>query len=142
VFSLIEAFRTEKSLEDKMRIYIENEYELLSKHPDLPNFIINEMNRLDGNSEDQRELFQKVAETGVFQECMEAQASGRMRKVDLMSITLLILANCQYPVMAKNLMRSLHNMDAKTYNELLSTHKEHVVEMLLTYLFPTNVIKN
>ncbi len=136
VLSMIEVFRTERSLEDKMSIYIENEYDLLSKHPDLPNFIINEMNRLDGQSNEQRELFHKVAETGVFTECIAAQQAGRMRQVDLLSITLLILANCQYPVMAKNLMRSLHDMDANTYNDLLVEHKEHVIEMLLNYLFP------
>lgn len=138
ILSMIQVFNTDQPLEEKMRIYIEKEYEFLEKHPDLPNFVITEMKREDGCSFENHELFQKISETGIFTECMKAQEAGTMRKLSLLNITLLILSNCQYPIMAKNLMCSIHNISEETYADQLKTHKNLVTEMLIEYLFPKN----
>lgn len=136
IVSMINAFGSEKSLEDKMRVVIEKEYEFLLTHPELPAFIINEMNREDGCTIDHATFFEKIAETGVFQECMKAQEEGRMRKIDLLSVTLLIMSNCQYPIMAKCLLQGIHSISEEQYAENLVLHKKHVTDMLVNYLFP------
>jgi len=135
--SMICAFSSEKSLEDKMRVVIEKEYEFLLTHPELPAFIINEMNRAEGCSLDHASFFEKIRSTGVFEQCVVAQAEGRMRQIDLLSVTLLIMSNCQYPVMAKNLLQGIHSISEEQYSENLELHKKHVTEMLISYLFPT-----
>lgn len=136
MLSMIQVFKTNQTLQEKVRIFIDREYEFLAKHPELPNFIINEMNREEGCSNQHNELFEKIVETGIFNECDKAQAEGKMRKMNLISITLLIMSNCQYPTMAKNLMQSIHTLNEKEYCEHLLQHKTHVTEMLLSYLFP------
>ena len=66
MLTMVEVFATEKTLEEKLRIFIEKEYEFLAKHPELPNFIINEMNRKDSCFADHNNHFHKIAATGVF----------------------------------------------------------------------------
>lgn len=137
LLSMLYVFSSDQSLEDKMRIFIEKEYEFLSKHPELPSFIINEMNRVEGCSSVTHNVhFEKIAETGIFNECKKAQEEGKMRDINLLSITLLVMSNCQYPVMAKNLMQTIHNLPEAEYDEQLIKHKEYVTDMLVNFLFP------
>jgi AcrR family transcriptional regulator len=136
VHSMTQVFSSDLTLEEKMRIFIEREYAFLEKHQELPSFIVNEMNREDGCNIDHNALFQKVAETGIFQECLQAQSEGKMRKIGLPSIPILIMSNCQYPIMAKNLFKTLHKVNDEQYLEILEDHKKLVTDMLVNYLFP------
>lgn len=140
VMSMISVFSSNRSLQDKMSIFIEKEYEFLEKHPELPNFILNEMNREDGCAIDHNALFEKVAATGIFEECIRAQKEGKMRQISIPSIPILIMSNCHYPVMARNLMKSLHGMTDEQYTENLKVHREHVKTMLVDFLFSKNSI--
>jgi AcrR family transcriptional regulator len=139
LLSMLQVFSSDQSLEQKMRIFIENEFEFLSKHPELPSFIINEMNREEGCASGEHTLhFEKIAETGIFNECAEAQQKGIMREISLISITLLVMSNCQYPIMAKNLIKNMHHLSDDEYSIQLKNHQQHVIEMLVNYLFPKN----
>jgi TetR/AcrR family transcriptional regulator len=140
MLSLVHVFKTEQALEDKMRYFIEKEYEFLAKHQELPNFIINEMNREEGCSIEHNHLFQQVAETGIFNDCIKEQAAGRMREISLLSMILLIMSNCHYPTMSKKLMQSIHQISEEEYAVQLFSHRSHVTEMIVAYLFPKNSI--
>ncbi len=136
VLSMVEVFGSKKSLVEKMRIFIDLEYAFLAKHPELPSFILNEMNREDGCNIDHQKYFLKVAETGLFEECFKAQEEGYMRSISLNSIPLLIMSNCHYPVMAKTMLMQLHGMTSKEYDDNLNIHKKLVSDMLINFLFP------
>lgn len=135
ILSMVQVFNTEQTLENKMRIFIEKEYEFLSKHQELPVFILNEINREDGCCINHDLFFQKIADTGIFEECLKAQEEGKMRKINLLSITLLIMSNSQYPIMSKNLMQLIHKQTEEEYKSHLLIHKQYVTEMLIDYLF-------
>jgi TetR/AcrR family transcriptional regulator len=51
-------------------------------------------------------------------------------------ITLLVISNCQYPFMAKPLIKNLHNLSDEQYHQHIELHKEMVSEMIISYLFP------
>jgi TetR/AcrR family transcriptional regulator len=136
VNSMVLVFGSDKSLKEKMSIFIEKEYAFLSEHPEIPAFLLNEMNREDGCSFASNKHFEKIASTGVFAACLQAQEEGTMRRIDLRSIPLLIMSNCHYPIMAKNLITHLQGMSDSDYQENLIAHRKHVIEMLVTYLFP------
>jgi AcrR family transcriptional regulator len=138
MLSMVHVFKTEQTLQEKMRYFIEKEYEFLAKHQELPNFIINEMNREEGCSIEHNQYFLQVAETGIFNDCIQEQAAGRMREISLLSMILLIMSNCHYPTMSKKLMQSLHQINEEEYNAQLIAHRKHVTEMIVTYLFPKN----
>jgi TetR/AcrR family transcriptional regulator len=136
--SMVEVFSTDLSLQDKMRILIDKEYDFLSHHPELPAFIITETNRESGCSIDNAVFFEKITETGIFEECQKAQQTGEMIEIDIYSLTLLIISNCDFPYMGRNLMKSILNIEDSQMSSLLNSHKEHVKEMLVNYLFPKN----
>ena len=138
MLSMVHVFKTEQTLEEKIRYFIEKEYEFLAKHQELPNFIINEMNREEGCSIEHNHHFQQVAETGIFNDCIKAQAAGRMREISLLSMILLIMSNCHYPTMSRKLMQSIHQISEEEYAAQLASHKSHVMEMIVAYLFPKN----
>jgi len=138
MLSMVHVFKTEQTLEEKLRYFIEKEYDFLAKHQELPNFIINEMNREEGCTIEHNHLFQQVAETGIFNDCIKEQAAGRMRQISLLSMILLIMSNCHYPTMSRNLMQSIHQISKEEYTAQLTSHRSHVMEMIIAYLFPKN----
>lgn len=136
LLSMVDVFSTDLSLESKVRIFIEREYEFLTLHPEMPGFIITEMCREDGCSMDHLGIVERIAETGVFEACLKAQEAGDMRKVDLVSITILIMSNCQFPFMARPLIKQIHQLSEEHYERQLKLHKQYVTEMIVAYLFP------
>lgn len=135
MLSTIEVFSQDLDLRSKMRIFIEREYEFLGQHPDIPTFIINEISRGEGCFEGKQMIMKKVHESRVFEAILEAQENGEMRKMDLTNIMLLIMSNCQYPFMAKELMKDLREVSEEQYKQLLTLHKQYITEMLINYLF-------
>nr|WP_294859646.1 TetR/AcrR family transcriptional regulator [uncultured Fluviicola sp.] len=135
MLSTVEVFKKDLSLESKMRIFIEREYEFLVLHPDIPRFILSELSRGDKCEFDHAGILEKIADTGVFQELLDAQEKGIIRKIDLTNVMLMIMSNCHYPFMAKPLMKYLNGLTEEEYQERLTLQKQYVTEMLIGYLF-------
>jgi AcrR family transcriptional regulator len=136
LLSMVEVFSADLSLKEKVSQLIDREFEFLGKHPEIPMFVINEMSRNKNAGIEPQVILSKLGTTGIFQETIEAQENGFMRKVDLVSIIMLIMANCQHPFMARLLNQQLNGLTDEQYNQQLLKHKEVVKEMLLNYLFP------
>ena len=138
LLSMVDVFSSNISLKEKISQLVDREFEFLSKHPEMPIFVINEMSRNKNAGIEPQVILSKLGTTGIFQETIEAQEKGIMRKIDLVSIIMLIMANCQHPFMAKLLNQQLNGLSDEQYNLQLIKHKEIVKEMLLNYLFLKN----
>lgn len=136
LLSMMDVFQTDFSLEMKMRIFIEREYEFLTNHPELPGFIVSELSRGDASAFEQLKIHERIRETGVFEQVALAQERGEMRRIDLVSITLLLLSNCQFPFLGSPIIKGVHKLSEEHYEQQLRLHKQYVTEMLIQYLFP------
>ncbi len=136
LLSMLEVFNTSLPLEEKLRNYLDREYQFLTKYPEIPSFIINEMGRKDGGNIDNTAIFKCIEQTGIFEECKIEQQSGRMRKIDIASITLLMMSNCQFPFMGAAVIKQVHGISDEQYEKQLVQHKQIVTDMLIGYLFP------
>ncbi len=138
--SMIHVFALELSLEQQVRIFIEKEYDFILKHPEITQFIFNEVSKEEGMNDiiDHAGVMSKIEETGVFRLAEEAQARGEMKKIDLLSLTLLIMSNCHFPVLGKRLIQKIHQVSDAQYEQHLLIHKQYVIEMIIGYLFPVN----
>lgn len=134
--TMVEVFSRDLSLKEKMRILIEKEYEFLSQHPELPAFIIQETNRESSITHDNFGFFQKISNTGIFQQCLEAQKRGEMREMNIFSLTLLILSNCHYPFMSRNMLKGMLKLEDSELKPNIELHKQYVSDLLINYLFP------
>ena len=136
MLSLMDIFETNMPLENKVRIFIEREFDFLARHPEMPVFIMSEIRREDNCTIQDMKLVDRIAATGVFAEALKAQEEGRMRKVDLISVMILMMGNCQFPYLAAPLIRGMHDMTEDDYAQQLLLHKQYVTEMMMGYLFP------
>lgn len=136
LLSMLDVFNTDLPLEEKLRNYLDREYEFLAKYPEIPSFIINEMGRKDGVHIDNTAVFECIEHTGIFAECKVEQAAGRMREIDITSITVLMMSNCQFPFMAAAVIKQVHGISDEQYEKQLVQHKQIVTDMLIGYLFP------
>ncbi len=136
LLSMLDVFNTSLPLEDKLRNYLDREYAFLTKYPEIPSFIINEMGRKEGVHIDNTAVFQCIEHTGIFEECLMEQKAGRMREIDITSITLLMMSNCQFPFMGAAVIKQVHALSDEQYEKQLVQHKQIVTDMLIGYLFP------
>jgi len=138
--SMVQVFCSDLPFREKIRLLIEREFAFLAEHPEIPNFVLNELSRNPKAIEDMLPVLQMVDESGVFDEAKKLQSTGEMRSMDMVQITLLIVSNCHYPFMAEPLMKVIHGVNDKEYKAQLKTHKTHVISMILNYLFPNDKI--
>ena len=134
--SMVSVFSSDLPLKEKLKYLIEREYAFLAKHPEIPRFIINELSRKDTDLIELTHVLPVIYNTGVIEQAIEAQKKGEMRRVDMVGITLLVISNCQYPFLAKPLIKNLHNLSDEQYQQHLELHKVMVSEMIISYLFP------
>jgi AcrR family transcriptional regulator len=139
--AMVEVFSMDLSLEDKTRMLIDKEFEFLRKHPELPLFIHAGLNQESDNDFDQSNFLGRLHQTGIFEQCQKAQEEGKMRKVNMINVTLLFMSNCHFPIMSKKLICGIYQMSDSEHEERLNEHQEIVKEMLINYLFP-NTLKN
>jgi AcrR family transcriptional regulator len=135
--SMIDIFHTNMSLINKTRLFIDKEYEFLSKYPEIPNFIVNELGKKDKSFFECLDIKDKLLETKIFEQIEEAQKNGEMRKIDLVSIMLLMMSNCHFPFIAKPMIQTINSLEDEQYKSQLIIHKQYVTEMIIGYLFPT-----
>ena len=136
MLSMVDVFSTNLSLESKMRIFIEREYDFLTKHPEMPGFIIGEMSRADGcGAVNMHWMKDKIDETGVFKDIQKAQEAGEIRKMDLLSISLILMSNCHFPFLGKPFVQNALHVSDEHYEQQLVLHKQYVTEMMINYLF-------
>lgn len=130
-----ETFMMDQPLEMKVRIFIEKEYEFMNKHPHIPGFIISELSRCEGE-EKESSLIDFIVQTGILETIREEQENGNMRKLDFVSMMLIMMSNCHFPFMSKSFMQKMHQMNDEKYAQQLVLHKQYVTEMIINYLFP------
>ena len=63
--------------------------------------------------------------------------NGEMRKIDIVSIMLLMMSNCHFPFIAKPMIQTIHSLNENEYRSQLIIHKQYVTEMIIGYLFPS-----
>ncbi len=135
--SMIDIFHTNMPLINKARIFIDKEYEFLSKYPEIPNFIVNELGKKDKSFFECLDIKDKLFETKIFDQIEEAQKNGEMRKIDIVSIMLLMMSNCHFPFIAKPMVQTINSLTEEQYKSQLIIHKQYVTEMIIGYLFPS-----
>ncbi len=136
--TMIDVFNRPVALKSKFRLFIEKEYEFLNKCPEIPLFIISELSRSKDETLGMDSVFNQIQSLPFYSDCLKAQESGEMRKIEMPSLMMLLLSNCHYPVLSRPLMKVMKGMSDEQFTEQIILHKQYVIEMLIDYLFPDN----
>ena len=126
----------DSSIEEKVKNFTFNYISFISKHPYLPNFIIQELNR---NPEFILQMkdskgFPNLAK---FKEQVDREVEkGSIKPISAEQLFINILALNIFPFVAKPLIMAFSNVDSKAYKQLMEDRKTEVADFII------NSIKN
>jgi len=121
----------DSSIEDKVKNFTSNYITFISKHPYLPNFIIQELNR-------NPKFFEKIQQNAAFPtlEKFKAQVAlevekGILKPTDGEQLFINILSLNIFPFIASPLIKGLLKVDDKGFKQLMEKRKIAVSEFII-----------
>ena len=119
------------SFEKKIEIFVENYLEVLIKMPQLPNFVLTEVNR---NPERIAEMFSKMGLNPmlILQLIQKEMDEGRIRIINPKHFLINTIALCIFPFAAKPLMKIvLFENSTDQYNAFLNERKKEISKFIV-----------
>lgn len=123
---------SDKPLIEKIRLMVEEDIELLMKHPEMPLFIISEVAR---NPEKTARRANAAKISGLFKEfsrqVKEGIATGEIREVDPIDLLMNILALNRFPFIGKPMIQSVIGLSDDRFQKLMRSRKKSVAELII-----------
>ena len=126
----------DSTIEQKIKSFTSNYISFIIKHPFLPNFIIQELNR-------NQDFILKLKENKGFpklekfkKQVDEEVKKGTLKPISAEQLFINILALNIFPFVAKPLIMAFTNADSKAYQQLMEDRKTEVANFII------NSIKN
>lgn len=121
----------DSSIEDKVRNFTHNYISFISKHPYLPNFIIQELNR-------NPKFFEKIQQNVAFptfdkfktQVSLEVE-NGILKPIDGEQLFINIISLNLFPFTARPLIKGFLKIDDKGFKQLMEQRKHEVSEFII-----------
>lgn len=120
----------DSSIEDKIKNFTENYISFIIKHPYLPNFIIQELNR-------NQDFILKLKDRGFpsiekFKKQVEEEVeNGLIKPISAEQLFINIMALNIFPFVAKPLIMAITNSDDKHYKQLIEERKIEVANFII-----------
>jgi len=130
-----EMMASNKPILEKINFFVDNYMDLLYKHPYIPGFVINELNRNPNILIDIIEKNTLIKQEHLLED-LEKQLENdikenKIRTIDARSLLINMLALCVFPVVARPVLTGvLFENDSKAYEKFLSQRKDLVKEFL------------
>lgn len=124
-------FNDDTSIFDKIRNFSNNYISFVIKHPYLPNFIIQELNR---NPEFVKKLFQErhFPDLEKFtNQIHEAVSAGTIKQIKAEQLFLNIISLNLFPFLAAPLLKEFIKTDDKAYHQLMEERKTEVADFII-----------
>ena len=138
---LVEILQSEQDLTAKIRAIIDHDIAMISKHPHLPLFILQEVNQ---NPDRIRSFIQKMGATpGTIlnrfnQQVADEVKKGAIRKITGIQIMMNILSLCIYPFIARPMIQFMNGLSNADFEALMQNRKEEVLTFMLKGIEPTS----
>ncbi|MCZ4319097.1 TetR/AcrR family transcriptional regulator [Aequorivita viscosa] len=121
----------DSSIEEKVKNFTSNYISFISKHPYLPNFIIQELNR-------NPKFFEKIQQTAAFPtlEKFKSQVAaeveeGILKPIDGEQLFINIISLNIFPFVATPLIKGFLKIDEKGFKQLMEKRKTAVSEFII-----------
>ena len=131
-----EIMLSEKPVFEKIEFFIENYMDLLTKHPYIPGFVINELNR---NPKILVNIFEKnvqIKENKLFEK-IDIQIQNEVKKgiikpIDTRNLMINVIGLIVFPIVARPIIQGImFENDKKQYDVFLKQRKEFVKEFII-----------
>jgi AcrR family transcriptional regulator len=122
------------NLETMIRIFVDKYISFISKTPELPLFILNEVYRHPDLLDD---VFSPVVPPVIIQFATELEKEinqGKVRPIPIQHLIMNMLSLCIFPIIAKPILKKFLFPDEQMYADMIEERKGIVVETLLNDL--------
>ena len=124
------------TIEDKIKNFTSNYISFMLKHPYLPNFIFQELNRNEN-------FILRLKETGAlpnldtFKKQVDQEVTdGLIKPIQGEQLFIHLLSLCVFPFIGKPLIKALADIDNKTYEKLIDERKKEVSDFIINAIKP------
>lgn len=121
----------DSSIEEKVKNFTSNYISFISKHPYLPNFIINEMNR-------NPKFFEKIQQNAAFpslekfnNQVADEVEQGILKPIDGNQLFINIISLNIFPFVATPLIKGFLKIDDKGFKQVMEQRKVAVSEFII-----------
>lgn len=125
------------SFDDLVRSWINAYYELLTEYPQIPVFILHEVNQ---NPKRLTDRFKSKKPFEIFFHLSERirieVELGNIRETPAENFVLNVLSLCAFPFMSRGLALNITEKPLAEYNQMLQKHKGYVIDFVLNALRP------
>ena len=130
---------TAKPLFEKIKEIVQHEIDVLTRHPDLARFIITEV------AQQPERLIQYGQKMGinprqileVFNQQVEHEVHrGKIIQIEGRQLLMNIMSLCVYPFAAKPIVKTMMQMDEKTFDQMMQKRKEGVYQFVIKAITP------
>jgi len=130
---------SDKTVLEKIEFFVYSYMDMLRKHPYIPGFIINELNR---NPDILLKIFEKNIELksdkiieNFQKQINEEVEAGILRPVDARNLMTNIIGLCVFPIISRPILQGiLFNDDKKEFDSFISKREELVMEFVVNAL--------
>lgn len=125
-------FETELPLFEKIEIFVNRYMDILIKNPEIPAFVINELNQKGAKFVD--ELIEKGQRPNPLPLILQIQAeveAGNIRPVNPFHLVLSILSMCVFPFIARPLFQSFTQVNDQQYMQLMQNRAQEITDLII-----------
>ncbi|MGA9588886.1 MAG: TetR/AcrR family transcriptional regulator [Salegentibacter sp.] len=127
---LTKVLNDDTELEEKIRNFTASHIGFILKHPYLPNFIFQELNRNPRFLEKMRNN-QDLPDISRFKSQVESEVEkGNIRPISAEELFMNILSLNVFPFIGKPLLRTFVDADEEAYNQLMEERKNKVADFI------------
>jgi TetR/AcrR family transcriptional regulator len=123
---------SEKNLEEKIRAIVEHEITILSAHPDLPIFILQELTQNPQRFFEHASALQKKFAVDVKQQIKKK----KIKNIDASQLLMNIMSMSIYPFIAKPILKTILETDEAGFYKIMQKRKTEVTEFILSAIKP------
>lgn len=132
-------FNTDETVENKIRFFFDKHISILQKNPNLPIFMINEINQ---SPERIIKIAAQANLDGIYKnffgQIEEGIKNGTYREVDPMQVMTTILSMSIFPVAAKEMIKGVFGISGEEYNAFLDRRKKEAADFVINSLQKNN----
>ncbi|MCG9970894.1 TetR/AcrR family transcriptional regulator [Christiangramia crocea] len=119
---------------EKIRKFTHRYIDFIQKHPYIPNFIIQELNR-DTDFINALQSKKGFPDFRNFQAQVEQEVrDGKIRAIKAEQLFIHLLSLNIFPFLAAPLLKGFLKIDDKTYKDLMEDRKEEIVNIIINYI--------
>jgi len=127
-----QVFEADMPLLDKIEIFVRRYMETLMENPEVPAFVINELNQKGTGFID--ELMERGQRPNPLPLIMQIQAeveAGNIRPVNPFHLVLSMLSMCVFPFIARPLFQAFTQVNDQQYMHLMQNRAQEVTDLII-----------